>query len=559
MNKLKAYFITHKTVSIVAIVIILVGGFFTYRSFAGSSSTPKYILTKAKIGTLISTVTGTGQVAAVNQVALTSKVSGSVSYLPVKVGQAVFAGQTIAQIGGTDAANAAFDLENSRVTYDNLIASNDTTLLKAQNSLSSAQDSLNKDYTSAYNTLVSANNDLSNVVTQINSFYSSGGYIYNFTIYAGTNRISDETSSRIIAAQKNFSSVKNDFNTAQNAFSAVSRSSSNSDIERVLTVSLSAARKVSQMAKDTVDLLNFLRERENGSLTSVNAAITQAAGYSSSAATDVSNILTAQNSISADKQSLTEAQSNLSDVKSGASGSDLRSQQLSIRQKEQTLSDYTITSPFAGIIGALSVSANDNVDNGTAIATVITRQNEAVITLNEVDAAKVKSGDPATLTFDALPNVTASGTVVEIDSVGTVSQGVVSYSAKVSIDLTDSQIKPGMSVSVSIVIDSKPNVLLVPSGAVKTSLRGSYVQTLPGSVGDSKKETQTVSTTETPTQVEVKIGQSNDTMVEITSGLKEGDWVISRTVTSGSGTTANTTTSSSKSSRSLLGGGGPGF
>ena len=71
----------------------------------------------------------------------------------------------------------------------------------------------------------------------------------------------------------------------------------------------------------------------------------------------------------------------------------------------------------------------------------------AEVTLNEVDAAKVTVGQAATLTFDAISGLSLAGKVVEIDPVGTVSQGVVNYNVQVSFNDTTNQVKPGMSTS----------------------------------------------------------------------------------------------------------------
>jgi multidrug efflux pump subunit AcrA (membrane-fusion protein) len=105
----------------------------------------------------------------------------------------------------------------------------------------------------------------------------------------------------------------------------------------------------------------------------------------------------------------------------------------------------------------------------------------ATLSLNEVDAAKVKTGDPVSVTFNAINNFTATGTVAEIDQVGTVSSGVVAYGVKVAINTADSRVLPGMSVNAAITTFELDNVLTVPSTAVKTSGNKSYVQVLASS------------------------------------------------------------------------------
>ena len=70
--------------------------------------------------------------------------------------------------------------------------------------------------------------------------------------------------------------------------------------------------------------------------------------------------------------------------------------------------------------------------------------------MNEVDAAKISVGNKTTLTFDATEDLTLTGKVAQIDTIGTVEQGVVSYKVKIAFDTQDERIKPGMTANASI-------------------------------------------------------------------------------------------------------------
>ena len=94
---------------------------------------------------------------------------------------------------------------------------------------------------------------------------------------------------------------------------------------------------------------------------------------------------------------------------------------------------------------------------------------------------------------------------MEIDTIGTVSQGVVTYNVKIGFDTQDERVKPGMSVSTDIITDVRQDVLMVPNSAIKSS---SYVEALANGQ---------------PVREPVEIGLSNNTMTEIISGLNEGD------------------------------------
>jgi multidrug efflux pump subunit AcrA (membrane-fusion protein) len=108
---------------------------------------------------------------------------------------------------------------------------------------------------------------------------------------------------------------------------------------------------------------------------------------------------------------------------------------------------------------------------------------------------------------------------------------VVNYPITVALDKADTsaslsaspQIRSGMTANVTIVVEQRDNILLVPNRAVKTT---------------GKQKTVTVLKDGKPTPVTVTLGMSNDTQSEVTSGLNEGDAVVvpqTTTTTSGGG------------------------
>jgi len=212
----------------------------------------------------------------------------------------------------------------------------------------------------------------------------------------------------------------------------------------------------------------------------------------------------------------------------------IKYQERAIKEKEEDLleakeklSDYSIKAPFDGIVASLNVKNGDSVSPQTTMATLITKEKIAQITLNEIDAAKVKVGQKANITFDAIEGLNITGKVIEIDPVGQVSQGVVSFGVKIVLDTDDERIKPGMSVSATIITQVKPNVLLVPNSAIKREGEMTFVQLVVDKEA-LKKETLPESAIKNQ---EVKVGLSNETMTEIVEGLKEGDLVISQIIT----------------------------
>lgn len=179
----------------------------------------------------------------------------------------------------------------------------------------------------------------------------------------------------------------------------------------------------------------------------------------------------------------------------------------------------------------------------------------AKISLTEADVVKVKAGQRATLTMDAHPGKTFTGSVLAVDVSGTSSSGVTSYPATIAMDTTELAIYPNMSVSANIILDTQTDVIMIPTASITTNNNG-------------KNTVQIMKDDETQESREVEIGESNDTMTIIKSGLTVGEKVV--TSSSLSKKNDNTTSAFSTSNRQnstgrtgATGGavmmGGPGF
>lgn len=188
-------------------------------------------------------------------------------------------------------------------------------------------------------------------------------------------------------------------------------------------------------------------------------------------------------------------------------------------QYDQAKNNYDnniIVAPFDGQVAAINIQKMDQVTPSTVIATIITKQQIVTVSLNEVDVAKIKLNQKAILTFDAIDGLSITGKVGQIDTVGTISQNVVTYNTQISMDIQDDRIRSGMSANVEIITDAKADVLIIPNAALKSDSLGNYVQIL-----DANGK---------PQRNNVQIGIANDLYTEITGGLNEGDKVIIQTI-----------------------------
>ena len=199
----------------------------------------------------------------------------------------------------------------------------------------------------------------------------------------------------------------------------------------------------------------------------------------------------------------------------------VKQDEASLQQAQLQLAQASIVAPFDGTIADVYAQVGQQASTSTQVVALadLSRLNLAV-TLAEVDMPKVKAGQQAEITFDAEPSQVFTGTVTEIDLVGTTTSGVVNYAATVSIDNPTDALRPGMNASASIILQQRENVLLVPNRAVR-------------SVGKTK--TVTVVNGEQSSEVSVTLGLSGDTKSEVVDGLHEGDVVVINQTTTSSG------------------------
>ena len=239
-------------------------------------------------------------------------------------------------------------------------------------------------------------------------------------------------------------------------------------------------------------------------------------------------------------------------VSEDASEQGLNNALASLNYARQQAAKRNVTSPIDGTVNEVNIKNGDDLSRvsgsgSNAKAPIIVGDMGTLKTqvqVNEVDITNVLLGQKATLTFDALPDFTATGKVEAMDSLGTISSGVVTYSVTIGFDSIDQKIKPGMSVSAAITTNAKQDVIMIPTGAVKTQNGQSYVEVLQNGV---------------PQKVDVQTGDTNGTDTEITSGVKVGDNVVTQTIAAGAKTTTTTTTGGSSGIRIPgLGGGGRG-
>ena len=212
----------------------------------------------------------------------------------------------------------------------------------------------------------------------------------------------------------------------------------------------------------------------------------------------------------------------------------LKNAKASLENAQDRLDDYMVTSPITGTVVEKTVKAGDNVGTGSNsnnTLCIIYDLSYLQMTLNidELDIDNVEVGQVVNITSDAKEGQTFTGVVTKVSVVGTTSGGTTTYPVTVRIDDTDG-LRPGMNVDAEIVLSSADGVLAIPSLAVNRGDTVLVTSDSPSAANALEQEAP-----EGYAYVQVTTGVSDDSYIEITSGLQEGDTVAYlRTASSGS-------------------------
>lgn len=174
----------------------------------------------------------------------------------------------------------------------------------------------------------------------------------------------------------------------------------------------------------------------------------------------------AENNLISKTDSLTTAQLNA--LSSGNSEED------KVEQYQQQLDDCTVEAPFSGVISAVNIEAGDTY-NGTAIVTIDdTSSFEVTAQIDEYDIGKIEKGQKVVIKTNATGDEELDGTVKIVSPKASGNGSGVTYTVIISVDTPSEALRMDMTAKLSIILESKENVLTVPYEAVQEDTNGNY-------------------------------------------------------------------------------------
>jgi RND family efflux transporter MFP subunit len=513
------------------LVVVIIGGYFWYAKKHTSAAPLQYVTQAATKGTVTVSVSATGQVSSENQIDLKPGSSGKLTAVNVKSGDTVKENQVLAVVdqssNAVSLAQAQASVLKAQADYDKLLAGlTGSDLTSAQRTVTDAQKALDKskqDYTDTVTEQkLAVDRTFSNLLNSGLTLVQSDSLTTASVTLSGTYTGSNEGQYKIDL-----------YETGEGLHYSVSGLGSESGpvnrgfvrpLGNGLYVTFGTSGNLYSSTSYTIDVPNKTSSSYGSNETAYETALQNQTKALRNGEGAIDNA--AQNLLDA-QQDFNEKMAPPENAELASAKASLLSARASLQAAYNNYNNNVLKAPFAGVVAAVNNRRGDDVTSSTVVATVITKQQLAEVSLNEVDVAKVKPSQKATLSFDALDGLNLTGQVAEVDSLGTVSQGVVSYKVKIAFDTQDERVKPSMNVSAEIITDVKTDVLTVPNSAVKSAAASKYIQML-DAVGQ-------------PQNKDVEIGISNDALTEIVSGLNEGDEVVTQTINPNT-TAAKTTT-----------------
>ena len=523
-----------RILAINGVLLLLVGGagYWGYSVLHPAAAATSLQTVAVSQGDVQATVSATGKVVSPSDVGLAPLASGTLKSLYVQVGDKVRSGERLAQLDTTNLTTALSQANASLITARAAVAALTPTKTAAEQAqsalqLSQAQAAVDQAKKNAVDqtTLINANaatyqgtvdaaktaldNATANAAISAKSYQASiDRAALTLNAYLGTYGSGGVTTAYCQSITYVNSQCVTELNYYNAWVDAQSSQTANllKDKQNLDNLNISyqnsLASQKNNLAKDAITIAGYQNQITSAENTLDNLIASQA----------VANQPAKQSSIDSAQAQLTTAQANFD-------------------QAKRNLTSATIIAPVAGEVASISTAVGGNVTTASSPATSTTNASGFIVLTNvstlqvtgsfsEADAAKIVKGQSASFTFDALPNVTATGKVNNIDILPTTSSGVTTYTATFTIDGSVSGLKPGMTASATVIVGEALNVIMVSAQAVTT--RG---------ISSTVNVVTTVNGKQVSTPTPVVIGLKGDSTDEIQSGVKVGAMVALPTTT----------------------------
>ncbi len=309
--------------------------------------------------------------------------------------------------------------------------------------------------------------------------------------------------------------------TLENAQISLKKANAQLESQRI-SQSSNRANQQQQISASQATYSNAQIEVANAQTALNNARKLFAAGGNSNldVQTAQSNFEKAQTNLESARIALSTNKNALG-LKAGSDSQDLSNLQLaveqaqiSLRNAQSDLANTKIYAPMNGVISSVSAQVGSSANSGTALFTMLDDSSVNLpVQVDETEIAKVKLGQSAELSLDAIPDQKFQGKVTKISPQAKISQNIAVFYVTVTVSNTDLQLRPGMTAEAEVISLEVENALTLPKRAIQTVRTRSYVTVI-----DPKTKVQDT--------VRVKTGADDGTNIVIESGLEPQQTVV---------------------------------
>jgi len=378
--------IKHKFRSLI-VLLLIVGGIYLYvKKTSGNEMVMQYVLSPVSKGSLIISVSGSGQVSASNQIDVKPKVSGDLVSLKAENGQEVKSGELLAQIDAAgaqkDLRDAETSLETAELDLEELLAPVDEyTIMQAENSLTDAQDSLTKlkftqqaeyddlvntiekandnlekSYEDAFNSIANAFLDLPTIITGLRNILYSEEIVdaetylmqtWNKSALLNSMDVRDydeyqEMEDFIEPAETTYTSAREKYDINFENYKNISRYSEREEIETLLGETIDTLKTISEVIKREANMLDYWVDyrsqkdlRVYGTVTGYQSDLNS---YTSKGNSHLSGLLSDQRSIEDYKEAKDNAERDMVEMNQN-NPLNLAAAERTIKERERSLAE----------------------------------------------------------------------------------------------------------------------------------------------------------------------------------------------------------------------------
>lgn len=527
-----------RTIIIVVILVVLIGGGAIAWNRLRHNNEPKveYRTAKVERGAVTKSVTAEGTLQPLTVVDVKSKAGGMVTKLAVDVGAQVEAGQLIARIDPTDTLTV---YEQARADLSAAEAREQQSQLNLQ--LQSVQSEV---------AIAQARANLASAKARLEQARRQFGMqpkLSQASIQqAQANYESAQESLRLLKevtiprsrteAQAQFEQAKANYDNAEKNLMRQEELLRKGFVSQQAVDSARTQRDVAKAQYDTAkQRLDVLENDLKAQLSTAEKRLEEARASLEVAKTNAEQVALREADVQQAEAAVQQAEAALKQAEANTlqnrvREADIRSamaqkvrSKASLQNAQEQLRSTTIVAPRDGVVirkyveeGTIIPPGTNVFAQGTSIVQIADTSRMFVdVQVDETDIAFIQSGQKVDVTLDAYPSEIFEGTVTRVDPQAVVEQNVTVVYVRVEIENPDARLKPGMNATCEFVVDRKEDVLMVPSESVKEQDGRYYVEVMQAGK---------------PIRRDVEIGLEGNDTTEITSGLSEGEEVVTQVI-----------------------------